>query len=284
MLRKTLAVVLVAAATLWAGPLVPSADGQQRRPPAGDQRRPTAEARRPPARHEVPPRYLAVPRRYFFPPVDARLSFYYHPYFGFYYGPYYGPFYPYPGPFAVPPRFSDGALRIQVKPEQAEVYLNGYYAGLVDDFDGVFQRLYVPAGPHDVEIRLEGYETYHRKVYVTRGDTFDIKYDLRRLPPGAPQEPMPEPAPLPEEWLEPLPSGVDQPASPYGVLVIHVQPADASVVIDGEAWPAPQAELVVHLPAGRHHIEVTRAGMQPFRTDVDLAESRTERLNVKLSS
>src|SRR3954463_15414026 len=42
------------------------------------------------------------------------------------------------------------ALRLIVKPNDAKVYVDGYYAGIVDDFDGVFQRLHVPAGQHEV--------------------------------------------------------------------------------------------------------------------------------------
>jgi hypothetical protein len=40
------------------------------------------------------------------------------------------------------------AIRIEVKPKQAEVYVDGYYAGIVDDFDGTFQRLRIEPGEH----------------------------------------------------------------------------------------------------------------------------------------
>ena len=40
---------------------------------------------------------------------------------------------------------------LRVKPIETEVYLSGYYAGIIDDFVGVFQRLYVLAGNHDLE-------------------------------------------------------------------------------------------------------------------------------------
>ena len=38
------------------------------------------------------------------------------------------------------------AIRLLVKPTEAKVYIDGYYAGIVDDFDGIFQHLNVPAG------------------------------------------------------------------------------------------------------------------------------------------
>src|SRR5579862_5110772 len=65
----------------------------------------------------------------------------YDPWYEFGYGypaPYYAPYY------YDPYRYEASSLRIEVKPKQAEVFVDGYRAGVVDDFDGVFQRLYLP--------------------------------------------------------------------------------------------------------------------------------------------
>ena len=55
-----------------------------------------------------------------------------------------------------------GAVRIEVKPKDARdemvVYVDEAQAGVVDDFDGAFQRLYLPPGKHQIEIRLDGYQ------------------------------------------------------------------------------------------------------------------------------
>ena len=70
---------------------------------------------------------------------------------GGYYGGYYDPFDPYGyggyggygGSYGGGyPAYSsqdddDGAVRIKVKPREASVYVDGYYVGHVDDFDGV---------------------------------------------------------------------------------------------------------------------------------------------------
>ena len=53
----------------------------------------------------------------------------------------------------------DGALRLKVKPVEASVCVDGYYVGVVDDFDGVFQRLPHRKGPHRIEIRAPQCET-----------------------------------------------------------------------------------------------------------------------------
>jgi hypothetical protein len=51
-----------------------------------------------------------------------------------------------------------GSLRLQVEPRDAQVYVDGYYAGVVDDFDGHFQHLDLSPRPHRVEIRAPGYQ------------------------------------------------------------------------------------------------------------------------------
>ena len=40
-----------------------------------------------------------------------------------------------------------GGLRLKVKPREAEVFVDGYFAGVVDDFDGAFQQLNLDVGP-----------------------------------------------------------------------------------------------------------------------------------------
>ena len=110
-----------------------------------------------------------------------RTSFWYGPRFGFYspyfygYNPYFyrqsafGPW----GPFPYGIRYEErGSIRIQVKPEETEVYVDGYYAGVVDSYDGFFQRLHLPAGEHEIELRLEGHRSMQGTV-VSAG-----RYDL----------------------------------------------------------------------------------------------------------
>ncbi|MEQ1761163.1 MAG: PEGA domain-containing protein [Vicinamibacterales bacterium] len=257
----------------------------QRREPQAQRQQPQPR-REPPQRVEVQPRYRTVPRAYYFPPVDVRLGFYYHPYFGFYYGPYYGPYYPYPGPHVGPVRYSASAIRTRVKPLETEIYLNGYFAGIVDDFDGIFQRLYVPAGEHVIELRLASHRSYMRKVYVAPGDTFELDHRMEPLRTGETSAPPPPPRSLPGEWTEqPLSAPGGQPASPYGILAIHVEPGDAQTFVDGQAWGAVQGlpELVIHLPAGWHQLEIRKEGYQAFSTRLEMSEGQTMRLNVTLT-
>lgn len=71
-----------------------------------------------------------------------------------------------------------GGVRIQGAPRNAEVYVDGYYSGIVDDYDGTFQRLDLQAGAHEIEIRTAGQPlTYD--VNVTPGQTITIHANVR---------------------------------------------------------------------------------------------------------
>src|SRR5215472_9966099 len=88
--------------------------------------------------------------------------------FGYPYGWGYGYGYPvYPGYYD----WDVASLRIQVTPKQAEVFVDGYRAGIVDDFNGIFQRLHVRPGGHDVVIYLPGYRTFEDRVYASPNST-----------------------------------------------------------------------------------------------------------------
>ena len=112
---------------------------------------------------------------------------YYDPWFyGSGYSPYYGGGYGYGGggyyPGTYYSGFEEGSLRIKVKPRNGSVYVDGYFAGQVDDYDGVFQRLRVEPGPHRIEIRADGYAPLSFEVRVPPGRTVNYSGELRRLP------------------------------------------------------------------------------------------------------
>jgi hypothetical protein len=71
-----------------------------------------------------------------------------------------------------------GGLRITDAPHEAQVFADGYYVGIVDDFDGIFQHLNLEAGPHRIEIRLPGYsEAVTFDVNVRPGRTITYRAD-----------------------------------------------------------------------------------------------------------
>src|SRR5205085_662367 len=93
------------------------------------------------------------------------------------------------------------SLRLQVNPSNAEVFIDGYFAGVVDDFDGFFQRLDLAPGEHDIELYLPGHRSVHQKVYLQPGRTFRVKYTMPPLQAGDPEPVRPAataPAPQPD--------------------------------------------------------------------------------------
>jgi hypothetical protein len=78
--------------------------------------------------------------------------------------------------------FDTGAIRLKVKPEHAQVLVDGYFVGTVDNFDGVFQRLRLDPGPHRIEIRAPGYESLAFDVRIVPGETINYRAELRPLP------------------------------------------------------------------------------------------------------
>ena len=77
--------------------------------------------------------------------------------------------------------YGDASLRLKVKPREAEVFVDGYYVGIVDDFDGVFQRLHVDAGGHHVEIKAPGYETLEFDVLLEPDKTVTYTGELKPI-------------------------------------------------------------------------------------------------------
>jgi hypothetical protein len=172
-----------------------------------------------------------------------------------------------------------GTARIMVKPKQTEVFVDGAFVGVADDFDGVFQGMKLDPGGHEITLYLDGYRSSKHKVMLQDGKTLKLKLDMEKLGPGESQEarPVPPPAPPPtagqpgqrygrpgargvptddpdmvepptagppdrEGWpprRHPGPSSRARSSREAGHLVIRVQPAGAEVLIDGEKWEMP---------------------------------------------
>lgn len=262
----------------------------------------------------APVRSVVVVRTGFYSP------YYYDPFFWSWGGGWYpyDQYRPYP-PYGYGGYYSPGSdLRVQVTPRNAEVYVDGYFAGNVDSFDGVLQRLRVPYGGHDIEIYLEGYQPIHQKMFFRPGESYHIRETMRPLGAGDVAEPRPtpmendprampgrapgeEPAGPPQMGPPPMgpPMGrqpvgrppVDRPADRqdralFGTLLIRVQPAGAEILIDGERWETPQGEtrLAVDVVEGNHRIEIRKDGYKPYTSSVRLRRGETLPVNVSLPS
>jgi hypothetical protein len=117
------------------------------------------------------PRFVATYRPYY----RSNFTFGFYGGYPFRYYPYgyvpYG-YYGYPSGYVVPaPTVAYGSLRIQGAPADAQVFADGYYAGVVGDFDGAYQHLNLPPGSHHVEIRIAGSAPIEFDVRTEPGQT-----------------------------------------------------------------------------------------------------------------
>jgi hypothetical protein len=104
-----------------------------------------------------------------------------------------GPWAPY-GPDALPADEQPyGYLQLQVMPATAEVLVDGYYVGSVDDVRRMGTGRALEPGPHRVELRAPGYENVTFDVRVVPDETIVYRRDLAAnapvLPPPVPGVP-----------------------------------------------------------------------------------------------
>jgi hypothetical protein len=138
--------------------------------------------------------YIGTPYGYGYPVYGHPV--YGHRYFRAYPYPYAYPYlYPYPyaygylppitgGIYAVPPPNANyGGVRLDVSPREAAVYVDGYYAGIVDDFDGNWQRVALEPGVHRFEIVAPGHETLNFEVSVRPSQAIRYRGELPRVAP-----------------------------------------------------------------------------------------------------
>jgi hypothetical protein len=238
-------------------------------------------------------------------PTRVVRTYVYRPY---YYGGYYSPFFwgsPW-GPYGFYPSvwysqypryryvYDEASLRIQVSPKQAQVYVDGFFVGTVDSFDGTFQRLHVSPGEHLIEVFLEGHRTIRETMMFQPREGYQIRRAMEPLGPGeaAPDRPRPDPS---ARRAGPSYTGETR-RDPYyeprgqlrgeaaGSVAIRVQPGGATIFVDGEKWDVPEGSdpLVIQLSEGTHRLEVQRQGYRTFMTEVRIRRGETVPLNINL--
>lgn len=120
--------------------------------------------------------------------------------YGWGFSPFYSPFWAYGvGPYYGPQGGVDmnvamisgfGAIDVNVKPNRADVWVDGKYVGEARDLDGYPSYLWLQNGPHHVAVYKAGYRTVEQDVDVARGTKRELKL---RLEPGESQPPGPKP-------------------------------------------------------------------------------------------
>jgi hypothetical protein len=73
-----------------------------------------------------------------------------------------------------------GGVSLEMTPDDAAVYVDGAYAGVVRDFDGTSQPLTLATGTHRIEVQEEGYRPLEFDVMVQAGQVIPYQGQLER--------------------------------------------------------------------------------------------------------
>jgi hypothetical protein len=111
--------------------------------------------------------------------VGGRFGVFVGPGFGWgWYSPYWGPYpYGFYGGYYYAP--ATGAVKFDTSVKDAEVFINGAYAGTV----AKLKTLHLRPGRYNIELRAPGSMHYAETIYVLRGKTLHVKPDLPIQPP-----------------------------------------------------------------------------------------------------
>jgi hypothetical protein len=185
-------------------------------------------------------------------------------------------------------------VRLLVDPTDTKVYVDGNYAGTVEDFNGMSSRLILAEGRHEVTLKLDGFTTKRFEVFVTPGEILKIRYDMVK---GSGEDPNKEVVGQPRQayrdeddrssrddrFSRDDRSSRDERSlrsSRMGTLRLEVHPDDASVYVDGEFKGSGAQTL--ELPVGRHRVEVVRPGYRTESEDVNIREEEPADLGLSL--
>jgi hypothetical protein len=90
-------------------------------------------------------------------------------------------------------QFADvrGSLGIETIPGSAQVFIDGFYVGLAEEFGLLGRPMNIAAGSHRVELRAPGYETLAFSVMIEPNQILRYRGDMQSTAPRAAAVPAP---------------------------------------------------------------------------------------------
>jgi len=98
-------------------------------------------------------------------------GFYPPPFYGGWYDPWFGPSYYAPVYFA--PQIDKGQVNLQTSEKDAEVYLDGAYAGPASKL----KSFWLAPGVYQLQVRSNGQTVHEKRIYVLTGKTLKLKME-----------------------------------------------------------------------------------------------------------
>jgi PEGA domain len=72
----------------------------------------------------------------------------------------------------------NGEIKLEVTPERAAVFVDGHFAGTVNQFRGAGRAMLVAPGSHHIKIDLVGYQPFETDVTLLAKQKITVKTDL----------------------------------------------------------------------------------------------------------
>jgi hypothetical protein len=200
-----------------------------------------------------------------------------------------------------------GALDLNVRPGNAEVFVDGVYYGTAGAFDGFPRYLWLEPGEHRLVFHLPGYRTIAREFTVASGQVVRVRTRLEKGETVPPETLFEKPTVRAEArrqadrerramWSEAPPEqeapGLESPTTGIDLrsdpprLLLDVRPEDAAVYLDGRFLGTGRELARLHsgllIDAGSHVLEIVRPGFESRSVEFDALSGEDERLVVEL--
>lgn len=236
-----------------------------------------------------------------------------------------GGYYPYPYGYYDPvPYYASrvrstlGALDLDLRPETAQVFLNGQPIGIADNFDGWPRYLWLEQGTYDLVFYQEGFQTIARQYSIYPGVIIDVEDQMvpgEATPPAdliakstarrderlkADEERRKAADQAEPEWKERVRAERSEPgtmapppkSAPFDArvaparLTLAVTPEDAAIYLDGRFLGGADEIAARHdgvvVDPGEHEIEVVRPGYESKTTSFTAETGEEVELTVAL--
>jgi hypothetical protein len=174
-----------------------------------------------------------------------------------------------------------GGLDVDVKPNRAEVWVDGKFVADARDLDGDPSYLWLKQGTHHVVVYKAGFKSFDEEVDVRTGVLRQLKLQLEKgdSQPPAPSARDTRPPEARVESARPQPQPAPQPAPPPAGeaqegIALRVEPRDATVYIDGKYLGIARELGALPLTAGHHRIELARPGYRELSQEFDVEAGR----------
>lgn len=204
-------------------------------------------------------------------------------------------------------RSDSGALDLDLNPERAQIYVDGRFVGVADDFDGFPAFLWLEEGTYDVVFYLPGYRTLARQYTIRPGVVIDVEDDLQPGESVRPEDLVSKSTERRDERIRrneereaeveaqeraeaergregrSRPSSEQQRREEVGRLYLSLWPDDAAVYLDGHflgtAGELAQLSAGLVVEPGEHQLEVVHPGYRSSRRTVTVPPG--QRVEVK---